>query len=86
MLTQHRLKRMRQEHGDLHPATFAAYGRAFIAWGGSIKPPESFNTVAGPLRIALASAYTVAQLRATGSAGHDNKAERKHQARKAVQP
>jgi hypothetical protein len=67
------LRFARRKFGDFHPATFAAYARAFVAWEGRVRPPSIEDA---PNRAALAHAYTTAQLRAYGDAGYDNRARR----------
>lgn len=76
--TTDRLKRAIARHGEASPAAAAAYGRAFVAWEGRIRPPA---TISGAT---LAHAYTTAQLRAYGQAGEDNRRWRRHERAKAA--
>lgn len=66
------------QHGDFHPATFAAYGHAFVAWQGRIKPPRTPDDLSQRDFDALMRAYTMAQLRAYGgSKGIGNRHHRR---------
>jgi len=67
------LRFARRKYGEFHPATFAAYGRAFVAWEGRVRPPHLDDA---PNPAPLTHAYTTAQLRAYGQAGHDNRSRR----------
>lgn len=67
--------------GRYHPATFAAYARAFVAWNGRVKPPRCEDAS----HCGLAAAYTTAQLRAYGANGWSNRHRRKHEARRHVE-
>ena len=78
MRAQYNLKRAIERCGEASPAAAAAYGRAFVAWEGRIRPPA---TISGA---ALAHAYTTAQLRAYGQAGVDNRRWRAHERAKAA--
>ncbi len=82
--TERVLRVARDRFGEYHPATFAAYGRAFVAWSGRVRPPRldgryDLDPTAVP-RDALCSAYTVAQLRAYGEAGAGNRSARRARA------
>ncbi len=86
--TKRKLDELIHEHGHYHPATFAAYARAFVAWDGVIRPPrhgyEEVKTKIPDLAPAeygelvgeLNAAYTRAQLRAYGDAGYKNRSSR----------
>lgn len=87
--TARELSRRVERFGQYHPATFAAYARAFVAWQGRIRPPriepEALTlpgTEDGVKRLQwlvkeLPKAYTVAQLRAFGNSGWDNRSMRR---------
>ena len=68
--------------GDWHPAVFAAYARAHVAWGGRISPPLIPSYIHPAAREELCRAYTAADLRARGEAGWDNRAHRRWLRRK----
>lgn len=69
--TERALRVARQTHGDDHPATYAAYARAVVAWNGRIRFPFRYNPPS-----ALALAYARALHRATG-ARVENRSERR---------
>ena len=62
-------------HGFWHPATFAAYGRANVAWDGRTPPPRPEGD---EYPEDLPRAYTTAQLRAFGHAGWNNRRWRRY--------
>lgn len=71
-ITARRLRVARAQHGDLHPATWAAFGRAIAAWGAdkiaSIAPHMPELSPAFPLaeRNRLIDAANKATARAAG--------------------
>lgn len=71
--TMRDLRRARVRYGDLHPATWAAYGRAITAWGsarlGMLAPPVNSN-------IELALIAVVAASRASQQPGFSNRHRR----------
>lgn len=71
--TQRELLACRAQFGVFHPATFAAYGRAFVAWDGRIKPPTFEDSVSFEVRTACCHAYTTAQIRAYRHDGYENR-------------
>lgn len=75
--TQRILLERRAKFGVYHPATFAAYGRAFVAWDGGIRPPEISNGGVDTFA-ELTSAYTRSQLRAYGDNGYGNQLMRRY--------
>lgn len=50
--TERALKLAREQHGDDHPATYAAFARAVVAWNGRIRVP--FDTRNPPTELAVA--------------------------------
>lgn len=86
--TKARLDERKQKFGLYHPATFAAFARAFVAWDGVIRPPrhgyeevkKKIPTIApaeyGALVQQLNAAYTTANLRALGDRGYNNRSSR----------
>lgn len=77
------VKDRRARFGENHTATFAAYGRAHVAWNGRIRPPRITTTYIGePGQRTLTGAYTTAQLRAYGHGAQDNRHVRKRALRR----
>ena len=76
----------RAEHGEYHPATFAAYGRARRVWRDAVRRPAfgDVRVFGFALRAHLERAFTVAELRAGGASGFDNRHDRKRKARRAL--
>lgn len=75
--TQRLVLDRRKQFGDFHPATFAAYGRAFVAWDGGIRAP-AIDKLSDPEKTLLFDAYVRAHLRATGYDGCGNRRMRSH--------
>lgn len=65
-----------ETHGPEHPATYAAFARAVVAWTGRIRAPKSMDTVNPPAKLAVA--YGRALHRADGFPV-ENRHDRKRQ-------
>lgn len=79
---RHRAARVVNErlarYGKYHPATFAAYGRAFVLWGKVAAPPAFPDDIDFELRTACCHAYTTGQIRAYRADGYQNRRIRRH--------
>lgn len=76
-MTARTFRRALDTHGPAHPATYAAFARAVVAWAGRIRAPRTMDTVDPPT--ALAVAYGRALHRANGFLV-ENRHARKHPA------
>jgi len=81
--TDRALRLARATHGDAHPATWAAFGRAVIAWGdprnvsGREALRRAYDGLDDEERARISSAHTTAQLRLIGVPGAANRSARR---------
>lgn len=73
--TERALRHARATHGDRHPATWAAYGRAVAAWGrkrlGSL-------ALEGEADLVLIHTAAIAEERVSARPGYANRRARRH--------